>query len=303
MVVRTAGICDQFENQETGRQGSRVQIQGALPGESARRRRGRDERRRLAIPPDEGHIRGRRPRLQQPVGHRLRRQRTAPHQRVCDPALVARHPGRHLPAPGGPAFQSVHLQRHRDDCRSPPSVGARRRSHLSVRCLPAFAARADLHGQHPRARGALGRAGAERLRLRCASRRRLPDGQQRAVDRLQPGDWPGGRLVRARLARRRHLRTGSAAEGDGTDLQNHPEEVRGRGVAGPLFRPGEDDRRRARRSAAEPQRLACPAGQGHPAEPRREAHAEARDTRPAAPTVRQRRQLRTGACAQCGPCT
>ena len=56
-----------------------------------------DQRRRLALSPDEGSIRGGRARLQQPLGHRLRRQGPAGDQRVRHPAPVARDSRGHLP--------------------------------------------------------------------------------------------------------------------------------------------------------------------------------------------------------------
>ena len=51
--------------------------------------------------------------------------------------------------------------------------------------FPATPAGPDLHGQHPRARGAVGRARAQGLGLHRAPRRRFHDGEQRPLDRLQ----------------------------------------------------------------------------------------------------------------------
>ena len=104
-------------------------------------------------------------------------------------------------------------------------------------------------------------------------------GEQRPVDRFQPGDRPRRGSLRPRLARQRHLRDGRAAQGDGTDLPDRAEAVARRAVRGPLRRLEQDDRRAARRAADEQERLARAPRPRDPAEPRREAHAEAGDAR------------------------
>ena len=81
----------------------------------------RYQRRRVALPPDEGPVRGRGARFQQPLGHRLRCQGPAAHQRVRDSASVARHPGGIYHRQGGQHFnpyvysdiQTIADHRHR----------------------------------------------------------------------------------------------------------------------------------------------------------------------------------------------
>ena len=143
LAVRAAGLRHQLEDQEAARaRAASTRHKEPFPDDLLQATGRRDQRRRLALSPDEGRLRGRRARLQQSVGHRLRRQGPAADQRLRDPAPLARHPRRHLPPPGRPALQSVRLQRHPDDRRSSPSLGARRRARLSVGRVSGVAGRA-----------------------------------------------------------------------------------------------------------------------------------------------------------------
>ena len=82
-----------------------------------------DQRRHLALSPDQTRLRSLRPRHQQSVGPRFRRPRPGVHRGLRHPARLPHHPGRPLPAAGGPALQSVHLRRHQDHRRSPALAG------------------------------------------------------------------------------------------------------------------------------------------------------------------------------------
>ena len=167
--------------------------------------------------------------------------------------------------------------------------------------FPGLAAGPRLHGQHPRARGAVGRARAQGLRLHRASRRRLPAGQQRAVDRVQRRDRPRRRALRARLARRRHLRRRCPAPGDRPHLPDRAHRSRS-----PTDWPGRYADLRTMTDAElvdaadQPQRLARPPGARHPAGSRREGHARRHDTRRAPADVRDRHQPRLAAARDVG---
>ena len=141
-----------------------------------------DQRRRLALPPDEARLRGLRPRHEQPVGPRLQRRRPGVRRGVRHPALLPHHPGRPLPAAGRAALQPVHLRRHQDDRRPPPlrrREPARRQQPLRQRRrrprplrpdvlprrhLAGGVPRPALHGQHPRPAAQRGRARSRRAR-------------------------------------------------------------------------------------------------------------------------------------------
>ena len=149
-------------------------------------------------------VRGRGSRLQQPVGHRLRRKGQLLISACVIPHL-ARHPGRHLSATGWPALQPVCLQRHSDDRRSSSSVGARRRPRLSIRCLSDSQQgrlfMANIH-EHAVLSDVLTRKGpgSPLVTARTSCSQTTPSGW------VQPGDRAGGRAIRPRLARRGHLR-------------------------------------------------------------------------------------------------
>ena len=268
LALRSPGLRDLVEDQEAAREGASLQGEGAVSGGHPRGRWRRHQRRRLALSPDQGRLRSGRARVQQPVGDRLRRQGTAPHQRLRHPAPLARDPRRHLSPAGRPALQPVRLRRHQDDRRPSPSLRARRRAGLPVRRVSGLAARPHLHGQHPRARGAVRRAGAEGVGLHGAPRRRLHDGQQRPLDRVQPRDRSRRRALRPRLARRRHLRPGRAAPGDRPHLP-HRAAVGRAGVGGPLCGSPHAGRRRPGAAPDQRQRLARPTGPRDSAGPRR----------------------------------
>ena len=127
LAVRAAGLRHQLEGQEAGGQGTDLQDQGAVSRRDAAGDGVRDQRRRLALSPDPRRLRGGGARLQQSVGHRLRRQGPAADQRLRHPAPVARDSRRHLSPAGRTAFQPVRLQRHPDHRRSPAPLRARRR--------------------------------------------------------------------------------------------------------------------------------------------------------------------------------
>ena len=305
LAVRTAGLRDAVEGQKAGRQGPALQTQRAVSRGHPEGRRRRHQRRRLALPPDERRVRGRRARLQQPVGHRLRRQGPAAHQRLRDPAPLARHPRRHLPAPGRPALQSVRLQRHPDHRRSPASLGARRRARLPVRRVSRSRSRAG---------SSWPTSTSTRCSRTCSCRKgsgftaRHGDdflhGEQRPVDRLQPGDRPGRRALRARLARRRHLRawTCCTRRRDGSSgsrrSSRSPSSWR---AATPICGTMTDAQLvelqtsrsdwHARRARVILQDRAA------------KRHAEGGDARAAAPHVHVRREPGLCACARCGRCT
>ena len=83
---------------------------------------------------------------------------------------------------------------------------------------------------------------------------------------LQHRDRPGWRALRARLARRGHLRRRRAQHHEtGRIFRIAPKAVAGRAVARPLFGPADDAGHRARRAADEQERLACAASARDPA--------------------------------------
>ena len=131
--------------------------------------------------PTQARLRGLRPRHQQSVGPRLQRPRPGLRRGLRHPALLPHHPGRPLPAAGGPALQPVHLRRHQDDRRPPPLRRRERRTaattaptraggghaHCGLMMLPrrrlaGGVPRPALHGQHPRPAHQRGRARSRR---------------------------------------------------------------------------------------------------------------------------------------------
>ena len=280
------GYRDAVEGSQAGREGPALQGRRTVSRDILAGRGDRHRRRRLALPSDQGSLRGRGARIQQPVGHRLRRQGPAGHQRVRDSASLARRAGRHLPASGRPALQSVRLQRHSNDCRSSSPVGARRRARLSVRCLSDLAAgpRSSWPTSTSTRCCRTCSSGKDRASPRVTAKTR--DGEQRPVDGVQPRDRSRRRSLRARLARRRHLRARCLHHGDRPDLPDRAHASRRRAVW-----PGRYSDLRTMSDAQlvdaadEPERLARTPSSRHPAGPSGAGNARDRDARGAAADV------------------
>ena len=101
--------------------GRLYKARGTVPRGHSLGRRDRHRRWRLALPSDQGSLRGRGARLQQPVGHRLRRQGSTGDERLRDPHLWHVVPGGIYQRQGGRHFnpyvysdiQTIADHRHR----------------------------------------------------------------------------------------------------------------------------------------------------------------------------------------------
>ena len=147
----TAGATRTRTRRSTRSPGARTAGSTAATASSPTRRVGKpgtpdaeriaDQRRHLALSPDEAHVRGLRRRARAtPGASTWTTHGQAFVDRLRHPAPVPHDPGRPLPAPGRAALQPVHLRRHQDDRRPPPlrrRQPARRQRPL--RQLPAAA--------------------------------------------------------------------------------------------------------------------------------------------------------------------
>ena len=179
-----------------------------LEGRQARHaRRGADpdQRRDLAVSPDQAQVRGLRPRHQQPLGHRLRRARPGVRDRLRDPAPLPRHPGRPLRAAGrartstrtptttsrpSPTTATTSAPTRTPATAGPTDAGGGH-AHSGAMIYqggawPDGVSRLDLHEQHPRRPAQPRHPRAQGLRLRRPPRPRLPPGQRLVVADHQP---------------------------------------------------------------------------------------------------------------------